>query len=80
MLYLIVIVTYSIVTITFKYGGILVKPCADVASNLLAIDLRLDVRIACEYLEPKFQHAEHFTCDPLITQLIFIRLSYGFHC
>ena len=36
-----------------------VKPCTDVASNLLAIDLRLDVRIACDALKQKFQHAEH---------------------
>ena len=48
------------------------KLCTDVASNLVAIDLRLDVRIACDGLQQKFQRAEYFTCDPLITQPIFI--------
>ena len=43
------------------------KPCTDIASNLLAIDLQLDVRIACNGLQQKFQHAEYFTCDPLIS-------------
>ena len=28
---------------------------------ILAIDLRLDVRIACYGLQHKFQHAEYFT-------------------
>ena len=46
-----------------------VKPCTDVASNLPAIILRSDVLIACNGLQQKFQHAEHFTCDLLITQL-----------
>ena len=41
------------------------KPSTDVASNLFAIDLRLDVRIACDGLQKMFQHAECFTCDPL---------------
>ena len=41
------------------------EPCTDVASNLIAID---------------FQHAEYFTCDPLISQSIIIRFSNGFHC
>ena len=45
------------------------KPCTNAASNLLAIDLRLN--IACDGLKQKFQHAEHFTCDPLITQFLF---------
>ena len=48
------------------------KPCTDVASNLLAIDLRLNVRIAFDDLQQKFQHAEYFTCDPLISQAILI--------
>ena len=54
------------------------KPCTDVASNLLAIDLRLNVRIACDGLQQKFQHAEYFTCDPLITQPILSQFSNGF--
>ena len=33
----------------------------DVANNLLAIDLRLDVQIACDGLQQRFQHAEYFT-------------------
>ena len=37
---------------------LLVKPCTDVASNLLAIDLRFNVQIACDGLQQKFQHAE----------------------
>ena len=56
-----------------------VRPCTDVASNLLVIDFLLDVRIACDGLQHKFQHAEHFTCDPLISQPILIRFSNGFH-
>ena len=56
-----------------------VKPCTDVASKLPAIDLRLDVQIGCDGLLQKFQHAEYFTCDPLITQPILIRFSNGFH-
>ena len=55
------------------------KPCTDVASNLLAIDLRLDVRIACDGLQQKFQHAEYFICDQLITQPILIRFSNVFY-
>ena len=46
-----------------------------VACNSYAIDLRLDVRNGCD----GFQHAEYFTCGPLITQPIFIRFSNGFH-
>ena len=46
------------------------KPWTDVASNLLAIDLQLDVQIACDGLQQKFQHDKYFTGDPLIT--IFI--------
>ena len=56
------------------------KPCTDVASSLLVVDVRLDVRIACDGLQHRFQHAEYSTCDPLITQPLFIRLSNGFHC
>ena len=55
------------------------KPCTDVTSNLLAIELQLDVRIACNGLQQKFQHAEYFTCDPLISQPIFIPSLNGFH-
>ena len=55
------------------------EPCTDVASNLLAIELQLDVRIACNGLQQKFQHAEYFTCEPLISQPIFIPSSNGFH-
>ena len=50
---------------------IALKPCTDVASNLLAIGLQLDFRIAYDGLQQKFQHAEYFTCDPLIFQSIF---------
>ena len=50
-------------------------PCTDVAGGLLAIDLRID----CDGLQQKFQHAEYFTCDPLISQPeILIRFSKGF--
>ena len=55
------------------------KPCTYVASNLLAIEIQLDVRITCHGMQQKFQHAEYFTCDPLISQPIFIRFSNGFH-
>ena len=51
----------------------------DVASNLLVIDLRLDVRIACDSLKQKFQHAEYSTCDPLIFQPVLILFSCKFH-
>ena len=37
------------------------KPCTDDASNLLAIDLQLDVRIACNGLQQKFQYAKYIT-------------------
>ena len=47
------------------------------ARNLPAIESQLDVRIACEGLQQKFQHAEHFTCDSLIS--ILIQFPYGFH-
>ena len=50
-----------------------------IARTLPAIGLRLGVRIACDGLQQKFQHAEHFTCDSLISQLIFIQFSHGFH-
>ena len=42
------------------------KPCTDLVSNLLAIDWRL-VRIACDGLQQKFQHAEYFMYNPLIS-------------
>ena len=54
------------------------KPCTDVASTLLAIELQLDIRFPCNGLQQKFQHAEYFTCDPLISQPIFIISSNGF--
>ena len=57
----------------FYWFGIYIKPCTDVAINLLAIDCRLDVPIACDCLQQKFQYAEYFTCDPLITQPILIQ-------
>ena len=38
----------------------------DVASNLLVIDFQLDIRIACDDLQQKLQHAEYFICDTLI--------------
>ena len=44
------------------------KLCTHVANNLLAIDLEFDVHMACNGLQQKFQHAEYFTCDPLIYQ------------
>ena len=44
----------------------------DVAGNLPAIDLQLDVQIACDGLQQKFQHAGYFTCNPWITRPIFI--------
>ena len=51
----------------------------DFATNLLVTELRLDIRIACDGLQQKFQHAEYFTCDHLISQPIFIWFSNGFH-
>ena len=51
---------------------VFLKPCREVASNLLAIDLRLNIRIACEGLQQKFQHAEYFSCDPSISQPLLI--------
>ena len=47
------------------------KPVTYVASNLLANDSQLDVRIAFNDLQQKIKQAEYFTCDPLITQPIF---------
>ena len=49
-----------------------IKPCTDLASNLLAIDWRLVVQIACDGLRQNFQHAEYFTCTPLISQTVFV--------
>ena len=54
------------------------KPCTDVASNLLVIDLRFDVQIACDGLPQKIEHAGYFTCDPLISLPIFIRFPNSF--
>ena len=56
------------------------KPCMDTASNLLVIDLQLDIQIACDGLQEKFQHTEYFTCNLLISQSILIRFSNSFHC
>ena len=53
-------------------------PLTDVASNLIAIGLQLDVRVACDSLQLKFQPDEYFTCDPLISQLILIRFLKRF--
>ena len=39
------------------------KPCTDMASNLIVIGLQNDVRITCDCLQQKFQHAEYFTCN-----------------
>ena len=55
------------------------KPLTDDARNLLAIDLRLDVRNYCDGLQPEFQHPEYFTCNSLITQAIVIGFLNGFH-
>ena len=49
-----------------------VKPWTDIASKLLAIYLRLDIGIACNGFQQKFQHAEYFTCNPLISLQICI--------
>ena len=51
------------------------KRCTDVASHLLTIELQLDVRITCDGLQQKFQHAEYFTCNPLIFHPIFTQFS-----
>ena len=40
------------------------KPCTDIASNLLAIELQLDAQIACKGLQQKFQHAEYLHAIP----------------
>ena len=42
------------------------KPCTDVASNLLAIYLRLGCRIACDCVQQKFQHADFQTVFTVI--------------
>ena len=55
------------------------KPCTDVANNLLEIDLRLEVSITCDGLQQKFQHAEYLTCDPLMPELISMQFSNGYH-
>ena len=56
------------------------KPHTHVAHNLLVIDLQLDVQNDCDGLQQKFQHAEYFTCDPLITLPFAFRFSNDFHC
>ena len=42
-------------------------------------DLQMDVQMACNDLQQKLQHAEYFTCDPLISQPVHQILN-GFHC
>ena len=54
------------------------KPLTDVARTLFAVDLRLDVQNDCDGLQQKFQHAEYFTCDSLITQPMIIGFSNVF--
>ena len=48
------------------------KPHTDVALNVPVIDVRLDVRIVCYGLQQKFQHAEYFTSNSLISHSISI--------
>ena len=55
----------------FQNGHI--KARTHVACNLLAIDMQLEIRNGCDGLQHNFQHAEYFTCNPLITQPVFIR-------
>ena len=55
------------------------KPQTHIVRNLHASELRLDVQIAYGDLQYLFQHAEYFTCNPLITLPIVIGLSNGFH-
>ena len=38
-----------------------------VTNNLLAIHPRLDIQITLNDLQHENQHAEYFTCDPLVT-------------
>ena len=52
--------------------------CLHVACNLVAIDLQLDLQMACNDLQQKFQHAEYFITDLLIIQPIPILFSYSF--
>ena len=54
------------------------KLCTEVASILPVIDLGLDIRIACDGLQQKFQHVEYFTCDPLKSQLMFLQFQMVF--
>ena len=58
------------------------KSCTDVANNWLVIDLWLDVQIACNGLQQKFQQSEYFTCDPLISShhLSLIFTSFPMIC
>ena len=59
-----------------NFNDVPLEPCTDSASHLLAINLPLDVRIACNGLQQKFHH---FTSDPLISQPILIQSSHIFH-
>ena len=52
------------------------SPVHTLHAILRVIDLRLDNQIACDGLEPKFQHAEYFTCNPLITRIISFACSF----
>ena len=56
-----------------------IKPHTHVARYYLVIDLRLDIKNDCDGFQQKFQHAEYFTCDPLITRPILIQFSNVFH-
>ena len=47
-------------SVSYLYGSQSLKPLTDVARNLLAIELRLDVRNDCDGLQQKFQHAKYF--------------------
>ena len=37
------------------------KPCTHIARSLLVVDLQLDVQMACNDLQKKFQHVECIT-------------------
>ena len=53
------------------------KPCTDVASNLLAIDLRLNIRKAYDGSQQKFQQTQYFTSNPLISQSLISSKTYA---
>ena len=63
------------VTLHARKKAVRLKPLTEVARNLLVINLLLDVPIAPDGLQKKFQHAEYFTCNPLIPQRFFIQFS-----